>query len=69
MRLIKRFEYNLVPDILGHAVLFEPITHLEFSAVAVKIYENLAGTKALPATANTLNNRNNLKMLPLKEKL
>ena len=29
-----------------------PITRLEFAAVAVKTYENLSGTKALPAVVN-----------------
>lgn len=48
----KAISYGLVPEILEHAVLSEPITRLEFAAVSVKVYENLSGTKALPATVN-----------------
>ncbi len=45
-------EYGLIPEILEGAVLTEPITRLEFAAVAVKTYEKLSGTAALPATVN-----------------
>jgi len=48
----KAFEYELVPEILEHAVLDESITRLEFAAVSVKVYENLSGTKALPSIIN-----------------
>lgn len=48
----KAFEYDLVPEILEHAVMSEPITRLEFAAVSVKVYENLAATQSLPATVN-----------------
>ena len=48
----KAFEYDLVPEILEHAVLDEPITRLEFAAVSVKVYENIANTKALPSVVN-----------------
>lgn len=59
----KAFEYGLVPDILEHAVLSEPITRLEFAAVSVKVYENLAGTKAIPATVNPFTDCNDAEML------
>lgn len=48
----KAFEYELVPDILEHAVLDESITRLEFAAVSVKVYEKLSGTEALPSIIN-----------------
>lgn len=48
----KAKEYGLIPEILEHAVMDEPITRQEFAAVAVKVYEKLAGTAALPATIN-----------------
>ncbi len=48
----KAFEYELVPEILEHAVLDESITRLEFAAVSVKVYEKLSGTKALPSIIN-----------------
>jgi len=46
------FEMDIVPEILEHAVLDEPITRLEFAAVSVKVYESLSGTKALPSIVN-----------------
>lgn len=48
----KAFEYGLVPEMLEHAVMSEPVTRLEFAAISVKVYENLAATQALPATVN-----------------
>lgn len=59
----KAFEYELVPDILQHAVLSESITRLEFAAVAVKVYENLSGTEALPATVNPFTDCSDIEML------
>ncbi len=43
---------GLIPDSLKNADLTKNITRAEFAAVAVKAYENLANTKALPATVN-----------------
>ena len=48
----KAEEYGLKPDILKHAVLDEPITRLEFACLSVKVYESLAGTRALPSVVN-----------------
>ena len=43
---------GLIPDILDGADLTADITRAEFAAVAVKVYEALSGTPALPAVAN-----------------
>jgi len=59
----KAFDYDLVPDILKHAVLSEPITRLEFVAVCVKVYENLAATKALPSLTNPFTDCSDTEML------
>ena len=59
----KAIEYELVPEILEHAVLSEPITRLEFAAVSVKVYENLAAAKALPATVNPFTDCDDMEML------
>lgn len=48
----KAEKYDLIPDILQHAVMTEPITRLEFAALSVKVFENLSATKALPAVNN-----------------
>lgn len=50
--LEKAEEYDLIPDVLQGVDYSKPITRLEFAAVAVKTYENMAGTKALPAVVN-----------------
>ncbi len=42
------YNYNLIPDSLVGEDLTKAITRLEFAAVAVKVYENLSGVKALP---------------------
>lgn len=59
----KAKDYGLVPEILEGAVLTEPITRLEFAAVAVKTYEKLSGTAALPATVNPFTDCSDLEML------
>ncbi len=56
-------DYDLVPDILDHAVMTEPITRLEFVAVSVKTYEKLTSSKSLPATVNPFVDCNDLEML------
>jgi hypothetical protein len=43
---------GLIPDSLKGADLTKPITRAEFAAVAVKVFENLSGTKAIPAITN-----------------
>lgn len=59
----KAFEYDLVPQILEHAVLSEPITRLEFAALSVKTYENLSGTEAIPSIVNPFTDCNDVEML------
>lgn len=59
----KAKEYDLIPEILEHAVMDEPITRQEFAAVAVKVYEKLAGTTALPATVNPFTDCADLEVL------
>ena len=48
----KAEEYDLIPDVLENADMTQPITRLEFAAVAVKTYENLSAASALPAVVN-----------------
>ena len=43
---------GLIPDSLKDADLSQPITRAEFAAVAVKTYEALSGTAAIPAVNN-----------------
>ncbi len=45
-------EYDLIPEVLDGKDMTQPITRLEFAAVCVKVFENLTGTKALPAVEN-----------------
>lgn len=59
----KAEEYGLIPDVLEHEDLTQPITRLEFAAVSVKTYENLANTKALPATVNPFTDCSDTEML------
>lgn len=59
----KAEEYGLIPEILEHAVMDEPITRQEFAAVAVKVYEKLAGTAALPAVVNPFTDCSELEVL------
>lgn len=56
-------EYGLIPEILEGAVMTEPITRLEFASVAVKTYEKLSGTAALPATVNPFTDCSDQEML------
>ena len=48
----KAAEMGLVPDILLGEDLTQSISRLEFAAVAVKVFENLSGAKALPDVTN-----------------
>lgn len=46
------YRENLIPDVLVGEDLTRDINRAEFAAVCVRVYENLAGTKALPAVTN-----------------
>lgn len=59
----RAFEYELVPEILEHAVLDESITRLEFAAVSVKVYEKLSGTETLPSIINPFTDCSDAEML------
>lgn len=61
--LQKADEYKLIPDILENADYTKSITRLEFAAVAVKTYENMAGTSALPAVTNPFTDCSDTEML------
>lgn len=50
--LKKADELGLIPDSLKGADLTKPITRAEFSAMSVKVFEALSGTKAIPAVNN-----------------
>ena len=50
--LEKAEEMGLIPDVLQGQDLTAPITRAEFAAVAVKVFENLSGAKALPDVTN-----------------
>ena len=57
------YAYDLIPENLVGEDLTKPITRLEFVAVSVKVYENLAATKALPATINPFEDCDDMEML------
>ena len=54
---------GLIPDVLLGTDLTEPITRGEFAAVAVKVYENLSGTAAIPAAKNPFSDTNDAEIL------
>lgn len=54
---------GLIPDSLRGADLTKPITRAEFAAVCVKVYEALAGTKAIPAINNPFTDTNDIEVL------
>ncbi len=56
-------ELGLIPECLESADLREPITRAEFVAVAVKVYENLSGTAAIPAVDNPFTDCNDIEVL------
>ena len=59
----KAKEMGLIPEMLEHAVMTEPITRLEFAAVSVKTYEKLAAATALPATIIPFTDCSDIEML------
>ena len=56
-------ELGLIPEVLEGADLSKPITRLEFAAVAVKTYEAIAGTAALPAITNPFTDTDYIEVL------
>ena len=54
---------GLIPDCLEGADLTADITRAEFAAVAVKVYEALSGTAALPAVTNPFTDTNDVEVL------
>lgn len=56
-------ELGLIPDVLAGADLTKPITRAEFAAVAVKVYEKLSGTSAIPVINNPFTDTNDIEVL------
>ena len=54
---------GLVPEVLYGKDMTKPITRLEFAAVCVKVFENLTGTKALPAVRNPFTDTEDIEVL------
>jgi len=50
--LQKASDLGLIPAVLMGADMTKPITRAEFAAISVKVYENLANTKAQPVATN-----------------
>ena len=61
--LEKAEEMGLIPEILDGADLTADITRAEFAAVAVKAYEALSGTPAIPAVNNPFTDTNDVEIL------
>jgi len=61
--LEKANELGLVPDILKGADMTKSITRAEFAAVAVKAYEALIGTAAIPAVNNPFTDTKDVEVL------
>ncbi len=56
-------ELGLIPDVLLGEDLTQDITRAEFAAVAVKAYEALSGTAAIPAVTNPFTDCNDVEVL------
>ena len=56
-------ELGLIPEVLEGADMSKPITRLEFAAVAVKTYEAISGTAALPAITNPFTDTDYIEVL------
>ena len=59
----KAEELGLIPEVLDGADLTADITRAEFAAVAVKVYENLSGTAAIPAVINPFTDTKDVEIL------
>jgi len=61
--LEKAHELNIIPEAFFGVDLIKPITRAEFAAVSVKLYENLTGKKATPASPNPFTDTNDVEVL------
>lgn len=61
--LARADELGLIPDCLDGADLTSDITRAEFAAVAVKVYEALSGTPAIPVVNNPFTDCNDVEVL------
>ena len=61
--LEKADELNIIPEAFFGADLKKPITRAEFAAVLVKLYENLTGKKAMPASRNPFTDTKDVEVL------
>lgn len=59
----KAEQLGLIPETLQGKDLTASITRGEFAAVAVKVFENLSGTKALPIVNNPFTDTNDIEVL------
>ena len=57
------YQMGLVPDVLVGVDLSQDITRAEFAAVAVKAYEALSGTPAIPAVNNPFTDTSDVEVL------
>ena len=57
------YQMGLVPDVLVGVDLSQDITRAEFAAVAVKVYENLSGTAAIPIINNPFTDTKDVEIL------
>lgn len=57
------YQENLIPDSLIGEDLTKDINRAEFAAVCVKVYENLAATKAIPAVTNPFTDCQDIEVL------
>jgi len=56
-------ELGLIPEVLQGADLTQSITRAEFAAVAVKVFENLTATKAIPAIVDPFTDTDDTEVL------
>jgi len=61
--LTKANNLGLIPDTLKGKDLAGPITRAEFAAVAVKVFENLSGTKTTPSADSTFTDTKDVEVL------
>jgi len=61
--LARADELGLIPDCLEGEDLTQDITRAEFAAVAVKVYEALSGTAAIPAVNNPFTDTGDVEVL------